>query len=912
MKYWIALVFSTHAWSQCLQPSDLVAQLPDWPQTSSVLDFTTVVNQFGPCSIGGDLGPPPPGGFQTITTLEVTNDLSVSRDEVAFSGVPIPQSLNLLDTSRLVLIRDSHWHAAQFEVISRWGGVVDNAALPVRWLQVAAPVELEPNSNALFELRYYDAPPVPDDPYAVSVSAMGDILMVDTGLATFELDSTNPALITGISIDMDQDGIGRTSIYNHSPGAGPALTFHDGVTAHQLSTATPGQVVVDRFELVESGPVKAVVLMEGHFSAPGGASLCTIPGGSYERFEFSYALTMTRASRDLGIQYHIRNTCSSGNGEPWTDEASTIELASLEFPFATLGNLTTYFAGDQLQSSAANFTGVTTVAQPKGSGTPWLRNAMTALDAAPQQSAEFFQAPMLAASDGNLVIGAQIPWMRFREPQAMVMSDHQLSLRFISEPLIVGEGKGIWNFAHLKIQPVALFDQLGTIIDDLEPLRQSGMARLERGLLFHAPVSHTNQANLLPSLGDQSTSTLKTAYLNLLTGFHDETVLPGGQWDRAQTFGSQLWPDVQTDAFFEEDPNTGPENTNGAMNYWNPSGAELTEFLRSGDPRWVWDFAMQQSWLQMYTAYLNVGRQDHSFQNGVAIRSGGVGEGQWHRSGFGSVDYSYSMGMQFAYALRPNPILRHRFAQAGRTLFNRYSVPKEDEEMRTEFFNQVNITRGVIQHFEMLANAAEFAPGTHGANSHARLLEVVEELATDNMRAGIMCQGDVPTPGNCGQPQQFMQSALMYHFFHRYLRNYGDVANLRQTLIAAPQVYYQQGMAKLGDGVSIDANGNWAALLDCPLTNGDTTVGTCTWVATNDGPNLLSHNKFQTASLLLMAHELEPGIGSCELVKAIMDDASLINMWLDPHFNQAGWWKGVDQAVQGGIFGIGLYDTCED
>lgn len=912
MKFWFFLLFTIHAWPQCPQPSDLTMQLPDWPQTATVLDFASLVNQFGTCALDGDLGPAPAGNFQSVTTLEVVNDQPFARSEVAFSGIPIPQSLNLLDTSRLVLILNGHWHAAQFEVLSRWGGVVDNAALPIRWLQVAAPVELTADTSASFELRLYDTAPIPSDPYGVSVDVMGNTVMVDTGLATFELDSTNPALIESISIDTDQDGNGRVPLYSHSPGAGPALIFNDGVNSIQLNTATPGQVAVNRFEIAETGPVKAVILMQGHFSAPGGASLCTVQSGSYERFEFSYALTFTRASRDVGIQYHIRNTCSSGNGEPWTDEAATIELASLEFPFEKLGNLTTYFAGDQLQSSGADFTGITTVAQPKGAGAPWVRNAVATLDATTQQSAEFFQSPMLAASDGTLLVSAQIPWMRYREPQAMVMTNHQLSLRFISEPLIVGEGKGIWNFALLKIHPAALFNQAGSLIDHLAPLRQSGMASLERGLLFHAPVSHSNQANLFPSMGDETASPLKTAYLDLLRGFHDETVLPGGQWDRAQTFGSQLWPDVQTDAFFEEDPNTGPEATNGAMNYWNPSGAEFAEFLRSGDPRWVWDFALPQSWLQMFTAYLNIGDQTHSIHNGAAIRSGGVGEGQWHRSGFGSVDYSYNMGMQFAYALRPNPIFRHRFAQAGSTLANRYNIPQADQETRTEFVNQVDITRGVIQHFEMLANGAEFAPGVAGTSSHARLVEVVTELATDNMRAGIMCQGDVPTPGNCGQPQQFMQSALMFHFFHRYFRNYGDVANLRQTLITAPQVYYQQGMAKLGDGISIDPNGNWAALLDCPLTNGGMSIGTCTWLSTNDGPNLLSHNKFQTASLLLMAHELDPSIGTCELVKTIMDDASLINMWLDPHFNQAGWWKGVDQAVQGGIFGLGLYDTCED
>ena len=55
------------------------------------------------------------------------------------------------------------------------------------------------------------------------------------------------------------------------------------------------------------------------------------------------------------------------------------------------------------------------------------------------------------------------------------------------------------------------------------------------------------------------------------------------------------------------------------------------------------------SWLMGYTAYLNIGKEEHDyFRNGLCINSGGSGDGQWHRSGFGSDDYMYNLAMKHA------------------------------------------------------------------------------------------------------------------------------------------------------------------------------------------------------------------------------------------------------------------------
>jgi hypothetical protein len=136
-----------------------------------------------------------------------------------------------------------------------------------------------------------------------------------------------------------------------------------------------------------------------------------------------------------------------------------------------------------------------------------------------------------------------------------------------------------------------------------------------------APLEFVNASQVFPSLGTTASSPIKRLYAQTINQLHDQTVRAGGQWDRAKTFGSQLWPDVQRDLFVID--NARPAENSVAMNYWNPSGAELLEFLRTGDPKWVWDFALPQSWLQLFTAYLNTGDHTHGNRNGLAVTSGG-------------------------------------------------------------------------------------------------------------------------------------------------------------------------------------------------------------------------------------------------------------------------------------------------
>jgi hypothetical protein len=907
-----------------------------------------------PCGAGsalvgnleGDLGVAPAGAFNVVTCLEMRNDGAIPREpQVASAGIPIPEALALTATDSLLLVGPGGRHiAAQFDVLSRWGGRTDDTALPIRWLEVSTPARVAAAQATTYTLRRYAAPPVAIDAYAASIVSAGNVHTIDTGLATFVLDATNPAFIQSIAIDLDDDGVGRQAVYTHSAGAGPRLTFIDsGTNPVNLDTATPGQVVVDpgSFRIVETGPVKVVAMLRGHFSdAPAGESLCVTNGGSlvYERFAYSVALTFTRGKRDVGIQFHLRNECSDAQFEPWTDDSVRVSRASWEFPFA-LGTATHFYAGaSPTAASVAGYNSTTTVEQRvgAGAGSNWVRRARV-LHGAITQDAQSFAEPLAAVGDATLLVAGQIPWMHHREPQAIVIDSQTVSLRFVSESLGIGEAKGLWNFARLHLRPTALLG--GPATGYLDGVRSQGTLELERPLLVRATREHVNNSLVLPSLGTDAPSALKTAYGYWMNLLHGETVDPGGQFDRNKTYGSQLWPDTGSSDPFGVDVDN-PYETSSGMNYWDPAGNELLEYLRTGDPKWLWDFAIQGYWTQMHAAYMNIGEQIHGNRSGVAVTSGGQGcdfsgtscDGHWHRSAFGSDDYTYDQFLELSYALRPNPLLLDRFRQAGANVLNRYNIPQADEDDREQFVNQVDITRQVIQHFEMLANCAEFVPAAAGQACLDKLNEVVDELAEDNMPAGLMCQGDAvshfPAPDACFSPQQFMINALMYQFFHRYWRNYGDPpsGSVRAMLVGFAQALYDWSLPKLPDGVNIDVDafpgfgcdeltgdGCWWAGLGCTLSADGSTILNC--VALQDSDNNFfvgEHTRPHTLAIVMMGHEIEPSLGLCGIVRTAYEALDSDAAWSSLHYNQAGWWKGVAQMMQSMAFGLGVYDTCSD
>lgn len=116
-----------------------------------------------------------------------------------------------------------------------------------------------------------------------------------------------------------------------------------------------------------------------------------------------------------------------------------------------------------------------------------------------------------------------------------------------------------------------------------------------------------------------------------------------------------------------------------------------------------------------------------------------------------------------------------------------------------------------------------------------------------------------------------MMNAHFHHLFHRCHANYGDVGGtLRRALIESPRAFYYWGLPKKGDGVTIDLDQDWPGGMDCTLTGDRNAVVSCAGWGPPDDPTFWE-NRPHTVALLLMAHELDPSIGLCEVSKDALD-----------------------------------------
>jgi len=200
-------------------------------------------------ALEGDLGPAPTGGTD-IACLSLNNDRSFDRSvESAFSGVPIPRGVNLMDAdlARLVLVGPGNRRIpGQFNILSRWGGPLDDGALPARWLQVTTQIPVAADGSSTFVLRRLDQPAdQPQDSFAATLTPAGENYTVDTGVATFTIDPDAPELIAQIRAAPLDDGIGRQTVYTASPGAGPRMVFRpsgDPVSYTHLTLPTNREV----------------------------------------------------------------------------------------------------------------------------------------------------------------------------------------------------------------------------------------------------------------------------------------------------------------------------------------------------------------------------------------------------------------------------------------------------------------------------------------------------------------------------------------------------------------------------------------------------------------------------------------------------------------------------------------------
>ncbi|MEW6058370.1 MAG: hypothetical protein AB1540_17350, partial [Bdellovibrionota bacterium] len=762
------------------------------------------------------------------------------------------------------------------------------------WIQVAVRANVPANSSVYYSLRSYPGVQAAGSARDVTIITQGSGYLVNTGVARFTIAPTSSRLITSALIN------GRSAL-NDNVSDGPYIV--DAASVRRTATVDSLS-----FRIEERGPVKVVVRSAGHFApSDNGNASCTRP------LAYTARMIFVAGSPNVTLEYDVRNECGGGqqpdSGDFWSRFA-VVQEAGWRFSLnSNAAETRNYIVSESLVSpSAVAFSGASVIQQEYGStSNPNWRRASSLHGATTLATPEFFTKPMVAIGDSSLSAAILMPWMRYREPQALQGQNGALSLRFISSRSTISEAQTRWNFAQLRFFEASPSDRR------LGEERDRGILELERALLPKPQVYYVNATGVMPRLPERARGQRLGLYSESINRVHNDTIRPGGQWDRGKKYGS-AWPDSLSNDQYGWERDSAELAVTGS-NYWSPTSSEFAEYFRTGDPRFVWDYALpaEQTFLKsiVYSTGTNPGPVN--VMNGLIagnLFNTNQRTGQAFRSGGASSDYLYTQGSDEAYLIRPTRSLLEVYEQACRTIIRRYdsSIPEANRE---EFVSRLVVQRQVIQQMNLLKYAVEFIQDqTTNQLCADKLRSVIDEYVRDNMLGGMLCVNDIRRPDACSTDQNFMYSALHFDFFESYLRHFGDRNGvIRGMLGGMANQFYQVMIPKRPDG-SIDVNGVWAKILDCTI-GADGRLQSC---ARNMGSEpSYSEERPMHLSVLLIADAVAQTNNLCSASARGLSEA-LVGQLYGGYVatNSPGWWKGVSMSMRHVVFGIGAAEVCDD
>jgi len=822
----------------------------------------------------------PTANAADITLLEVTNDQGIARNELAFSSVPIAKSLNLSNTNNLYVANASgNKIDAQFKVVSRWGGGPNDTSKPIRWVETA--FVANPNANSV---QYYSLRNASSSAGAANlVSGTGRNLTINTGTATFNIDGNKVGIFNSIVVG------GRT-VYADSPAAGPRVV--DGTRTLTARVDTNG------FVLEQNGPVKAVIRSSGHFTES--SATCTNP------LAYDMRMTFVRGTSNVNIEFDIRNECGDGFDLDWQGNRHLINQVRWDFPMSldTSSRRSIVATQSNVYTSEAGFNGETQIQQRIGStGTSGWRRAEVTRGGSSLNTSAAYTKPFLALSDANYSAAITMPWMQWREPQALASSGNTLQLKFMSEENAVGEAQARWNFAQLRFFGGAPSN--GTV----ESERDQGVAAVERGLLVHAPVSYINTTRVMPRLPEATGSTILNKYVSSITTLHNDTV--SRQWQDNKIYGI-TWPDPP---FFSSQNRTPADHALGS-NYWSPTSSELLEYFRTGDPKWYWDFAFpqEQTFLKQIVYNLGTRTSPNDLRSGFGV---GIGASEPYGAAYRQInssdDYFYNQGSDEFYIIRPDKSIQDVFTRGCQTFINRYNSPRNQGEQYT---SRLEILRQITQQVNALRYGAEFTEdSTISTQCNNKLRAVMQEFSEDNFKGGIVCTDDSGNEGSCTSDESFMYTALHLDLMMGYLYNYGDhtvtasgntVSNvIRRAIVETAKAYYDNLVTR--NGSAINVSGDWKTALQCTFSQGGTQINNCNGILFEEP--FYDNARSQALGAMLIGHQLDPKYNLCDVSSTALSQ-SLDGEFKDYANSGGGWSKGPAQMMHNIAFGAGIAETC--
>ncbi len=253
-------------------------------------------------------------GQTSVPILFPERDNIARTNQLVSFNFPLPEAAGITDLAGMFSIRDPSNTPipAQLAVKSRWKGEVSDTTKPIKWVHVSIPVTVGALANAQYSTMYgvgAGSPPAPAT--SVSITQNGNIYTVNTGAASYTLNSQTFNLIDSVSV-------GGQLFTTLSQNDGVTLTEKDVVrldgSAAQSSTSL---TVTDASQFSPNDQIDITLRELTTNSASANQNYILIPGPG-NAFRINDVITIAKGNPSREEIRTITNVEPGLNPNSWT------------------------------------------------------------------------------------------------------------------------------------------------------------------------------------------------------------------------------------------------------------------------------------------------------------------------------------------------------------------------------------------------------------------------------------------------------------------------------------------------------------------------------------------------------------------------------------------------------------------
>ena len=604
---------------------------------------------------------------QTSLDMIVKESQGIERSgEMIRNGIPIGRGMGLKNIANLKVTDKASGKqiAAQFEVLSRWGGSLQSDS-SIQWLLVTFPADLKMYESKTFTLST-GLNIAPTNPLTVASTVSS--ITISTGVAKFTLDKTAFSILqSGVIVGPD----GKETNLIGSVTTGSSIIDVQG--AGVMTAGAPEEVVIEH-----QGALFVTVKMRGHYSS-------SVPGGKSLTYIARYNFYAGSPSMEMDFHFYWAGSSTGGGGESLnqigiileeqTKKSILVNSIKLRIPLNISGPLTGSvrsevtkgFSGPLPNDGSVSLTQYRLESQfekPK-----YLSRVGGHLD-----SGAFAETPFIMTSGASGGVAATIQKMKFYGPQSMLINSNFMEISIISQPQYLSPYTG--GYAKLSVI-------LKSPLADSSTFQPRAVVASDHRLFAWPSIADVSKSMVLGEMWDGTPSSTASTYLktmetisqNTLNTFIDSAMygfMTYGLPARYMSYGTEGGGNKTWDGFY----------WNGSFtDYHNTMSNSVYLFAQTGNSEWLYNLAFPAARRTLKTQIVQSDVNDSGYFSG------------WAPAGYGGYRkdpnscHSYFENLYLYYYLTGDRETIENLQKAGNTLRKAYTRDKVGKLVSPELPN---------------------------------------------------------------------------------------------------------------------------------------------------------------------------------------------------------------------------------